>query len=251
LRRRLRRDQRVSPAAGSARAQLRAAVKAGTSAYPPEPSRRSALQRHGATAKSRYRAKRSSLKTLALAAGREALQKVSWREGSRGKLSSRFLALRVRPANVRLRRAAGEDELPLAWLLCEWPDGDDEPVKYWLSNLPAETPLERLVSLAKLRWRIEQDYRELKDALGLDHFEAAPSAAGTTTSRSSRSHTASSPWNGSTQKRLRRPDPLPRAARAATARRLLDRRLPNLQTETPPPHRLSTRATRTHLTEHY
>ncbi len=112
----------------------------------------------------------------------EALQTVAWREGSRGKLSSRFLALRVRPANVQLRRAAGEDELPLAraagedelplaWLVCEWPEGEDEPVKYWLSNLPAETPLQRLVSLAKLRWRIEQDYRELKDALGLDHFE--------------------------------------------------------------------------------
>jgi SRSO17 transposase len=77
----------------------------------------------------------------------------------------------VRPANVQLRRAAGEDELPLRWLVCEWPDDADKPVKYWLSNLPADTPLKRLVSLAKLRWRVEQDYRELKDALGLDHFE--------------------------------------------------------------------------------
>jgi SRSO17 transposase len=111
------------------------------------------------------------LRKLALAAGREAVQTVAWREGSRGKLVSRFLALRVRPANVQLRRAAGESELPLAWLVCEWPDGADEPVKYWLSNLPDETPLERLVALAKLRWRIEHDYRELKDALGLDHFE--------------------------------------------------------------------------------
>jgi SRSO17 transposase len=119
----------------------------------------------------RYRATRSSLKTLALAAGRKQTRQLSWREGSRGKLSSRFLALRVRPANVRLRRAAGADELPLRWLVCEWPDGEDEPIKYWLSNLPADTPLPRLVSLAKLRWRIEHDYRELKDALGLDHFE--------------------------------------------------------------------------------
>ena len=61
--------------------------------------------------------------------------------------------------------------MPLAWLVCEWPDGEAEPSKYWLSNLPAETSLERLVSLAMLRWRIEHDYRELKDALGLDHFE--------------------------------------------------------------------------------
>ena len=78
----------------------------------------------------------------------------------------------MRPANVELRRAAAsEDELPLRWLLCEWPDGADEPVKYWLSNLPADTPLKRAGPLAKLRWRIEHDYRELKDALGLDHFE--------------------------------------------------------------------------------
>jgi SRSO17 transposase len=119
----------------------------------------------------RYRAKRSSLKQLALAAGRKQTRQLSWREGSRGKLSSRFLALRVRPANVQLRRAAGEDELPLRWLVCEWPAGEDEPIKYWLSNLPADTPLPRLVALAKLRWRVEHDYRELKDALGLDHFE--------------------------------------------------------------------------------
>ena len=147
-------------------------VKGATSAYaedvrPETP----AYSGTGRPPKPRYRARRSSLKTLALAAGRDALRTVSWREGSRGKLSSRFLALRVRPANVQLRRAAGADELPLRWLLCEWPDGANEPVKYWLSNLRAETPLKRLVGLAKLRWRIEHDHRELKDALGLDHFE--------------------------------------------------------------------------------
>ena len=147
-------------------------VKGGTSAYPPDARREApAYNGTGRPPKPRYRARRSSLRTLARAAGRGALQTVAWREGSRGKLASQFLALRVRPANVQLRRAAGEDELPLAWLVCEWPDGADEPVKYWLSNLPEETPLERLVSLAKLRWRIEHDYRELKDALGLDHFE--------------------------------------------------------------------------------
>jgi SRSO17 transposase len=147
-------------------------VKGGTSAYPRRVRRQApAYQGSGRPPKPRYREQRSSLKTLVLAAGRESLQTVAWREGSRGKLSSRFLALRVRPANVQLRRAAGEDELPLAWLVCEWPDGEDEPAKYWLSNLPEDTPLDRLVSLAKLRWRVEHDYRELKDALGLDHFE--------------------------------------------------------------------------------
>jgi SRSO17 transposase len=64
-----------------------------------------------------------------------------------------------------------DTELPARWLLAEWPQGAEEPVKYWLSNLPADTPLARLGGLAKIRWRIEHDYRELKDALGLDHFD--------------------------------------------------------------------------------
>jgi SRSO17 transposase len=127
----------------------------------------------GRPPKPRYRAKPASLKQLAFAAGREAAVEIGWREGTRGELGSRFLALRVRPANVELRNQASREgtELPLRWLLCEWPEGFEEPVKYWLSNLPAETPLVELVRLAKLRWRIEHDYRELKDALGLDHFE--------------------------------------------------------------------------------
>ena len=100
-----------------------------------------------------------------------------WRRGSKGLQRSRFLALRVRPAGVTPRRqaAARADgagwELPVRWLLAEWPTGKPEPVKYWLSNLPETTPLVELVRLGKLRWRIEQDYRELKGALGLDHFE--------------------------------------------------------------------------------
>lgn len=121
----------------------------------------------------RYRQKPSSLRELALAAGKDAAVGISWREGTRGRMHSRFLALRVRPANIELRRAAhaADDELALRWLVCEWPADSSEPTKYWLSNLPADTPLRELVALAKLRWRIEQDYRELKDALGLDHFE--------------------------------------------------------------------------------
>ena len=111
-----------------------------------------------------------TLRSLALAAGSTAACEVTWREGSRGPMAARFLALRVRPANVGLRRAHRE-ALPLAWLLCQWPEDEQEPTKYWLANLPAETTLFELVRLAKLRWRIELDYRELKDALGLDHFE--------------------------------------------------------------------------------
>jgi SRSO17 transposase len=120
----------------------------------------------------RYRAKPCSLKSLALAAGPRAARAISWREGADGrKLRSRFLLLRVRPANVGLRRRHHGKELPVRWLVCEWPAGASEPVKYWLSNLPADVAPKRLVQLAKLRWRIEHDYRELKGALGLDHFE--------------------------------------------------------------------------------
>jgi SRSO17 transposase len=73
---------------------------------------------------------------------------------------------------VDTARAGGVGwELPVRWLLVEWPTDKPEPVKYWLSNLPATTPIVELVRLGKLRWRIEQDYRELKGALGLDHFE--------------------------------------------------------------------------------
>ena len=110
-----------------------------------------------------------SLRDLVLCAGREQVRTVGWREGDRGPLASQFIALRVRPANDAQRDDDGV--LPERWLLAEWPAEKDEPVKYWLSNLPAETPIVMLVRLAKLRWRVEHDYRELKQCLGLDHYE--------------------------------------------------------------------------------
>jgi SRSO17 transposase len=119
----------------------------------------------------RYRRPFSTLADLALAAGEQACVEVTWREGTRGPMTSRFVALRVRPTNVKLRNADPGGELPVRWLLAEWPEGKDAPTDFWLSNLPADTPIDDLVALAKLRWRVEQDYRELKDALGLDHFE--------------------------------------------------------------------------------
>lgn len=120
----------------------------------------------------RYRQRRSSLQQLVRAASAQAATTVAWREGADGQpLASRFVALRVRPAGIRLRRATRGGQLPVRWLLAEWPDGEANPVKYWLASLPAEVALGRLVGLAKLRWRVEHDYRELKDALGLDHFE--------------------------------------------------------------------------------
>jgi SRSO17 transposase len=149
-------------------------VKAGTSAYGEDVKpERPEWKGNGRPTQARYREDPSSLKELALAAGKKAAVTVTWREGTRGKMNSRFLALRVRPANIELRRAAHKSggELPVRWLICEWPSKEPEPTKYWLSNLPADTPLKQLVRLAKMRFRIEQDYRELKDALGLDHFE--------------------------------------------------------------------------------
>jgi SRSO17 transposase len=153
-------------------------VKADTSAYPEQVRPTTApYTGRGRRPQPRYRHKPVSLKQLALAAGQSAGVDLIWRRGSKGLQRSRFLALRVRPAGVTPRRQAAARaegagwELPVGWLLVEWPPDKAEPVKYWLSNLPATTPLVELVRLGKLRWRIEQDYRELKGALGLDHFE--------------------------------------------------------------------------------
>jgi SRSO17 transposase len=149
-------------------------VKAGTSAYPRDvrPERPDSPGR-GRPPGPRYRTAPSSLKALVLDAGKRAAAGVSWREGSRGRMHSRFVAVRVRPANRELRAAAhaAATELQECWLLAEWPSDADEPTDFWLSTLPADTPLAQLVRLAKARWRIEHDYRELKDALGLAHFE--------------------------------------------------------------------------------
>jgi SRSO17 transposase len=109
-----------------------------------------------------------SAKTLATTLPQEAWREVSWREGSNQTLTSRFAAVRIRPASRDWRLAAPH---PLEWLLIEWPEGEREPTKYWLSTLPEDTPIEVLVDTAKLRWRIERDYEELKSELGLAHFE--------------------------------------------------------------------------------
>lgn len=98
----------------------------------------------------------------------DAWQTVSWDEGSRGPLQSRFAALRVHPSHGYHE---GKPVRPLEWLLIEWPEGQEKPEHYWLSTLPETTPLLDLVCKAKWRWHIEQDYQQLKDELGLDHFE--------------------------------------------------------------------------------
>jgi SRSO17 transposase len=109
-----------------------------------------------------------SVKDLALALPAQAWKQVSWRAGTRHKLSSRFAALRVRPAHRDEKRTEVRAE---ERLLIEWPQGEEAPAKYWLSTLPANTPLRDLVRLAKHRWIIERDYEELKQELGLNHYE--------------------------------------------------------------------------------
>lgn len=105
---------------------------------------------------------------VAKSLGRAAYTRVTWREGSKGRQSSRFAAMRVRVATGHRRGLpAGE----LQWLLCAWPNGEKEPTKFWLSTLPVGTSLKDLVRAAKLRWRVERDYQEMKQELGLDHFE--------------------------------------------------------------------------------
>jgi SRSO17 transposase len=105
---------------------------------------------------------------------------VTWRQGSKGMMTSRFAVLEVRPSGKEATRTAQEQAggrshwngvLPLRALLVEQPEEAAEPIGYWMTNLPATTPIADLVRWAKMRWRIEHDYRELKHGLGLDHFE--------------------------------------------------------------------------------
>jgi SRSO17 transposase len=93
---------------------------------------------------------------------------VRWREGTKGVMVSRFAAERIRSAHRDEQR---HEPRPIEWLLMEWPEGEVEPTKYWLSTVPGGVELAELVSLAKIRWRIERDFQELKDELGLDHYE--------------------------------------------------------------------------------
>jgi SRSO17 transposase len=110
----------------------------------------------------------TSPRTLAALAAALPHRRVTWREGSRGRQASRFAAVRVHLAH---RHAEGAGPGPEVWLLSEWPRDEAAPTKYYLSSLPATTPLRTLVRFGKLRWRIERDYQELKGELGLDHFE--------------------------------------------------------------------------------
>ena len=93
---------------------------------------------------------------------------VTWREGSNAELSGRFAAVRVRPAHrdyLECEMRAQE------WLLIEWPEGQGEPAKYFLTTAPDDATLEQMVFVTKMRWRIERDYQDLKQEFGLGHYE--------------------------------------------------------------------------------
>jgi SRSO17 transposase len=110
------------------------------------------------------------LATVARQLPASAWKKVTWRQGRRGPQRSRFARLKVWAAHGW--RAQMHPERVAEWLLVEWPEGETEPTKYWLAQLDSERPgLRRLVRIAHARWRIEMDYRELKEEVGLDHFE--------------------------------------------------------------------------------
>ena len=108
------------------------------------------------------------MKQLAKSLPSSAFKELTWREGTERKLRSRFAAVRVRPAHRDYWKTEPHSE---EWLLIEWPRGEEEPTKYWLSTLPATTRLKDLIKMAKHRWIIERDYEELKQELGLGHFE--------------------------------------------------------------------------------
>ena len=107
-------------------------------------------------------------KDLAMALPKRAWRRLTWREGCNAALSGRFAAVRVRPAHRDYSRPVPRPE---EWLLVEWPKDEDEPTKYWLATLPPNTSLRAMVDQAKLRWRIERDYQDLKQELGLGHYE--------------------------------------------------------------------------------
>ncbi len=109
-----------------------------------------------------------SVKELAFDLRPSQWQTLEWREGTNFTLRSRFARVRVRAAHRAEKRKQLRAE---EWLLIEWPEGHREPMKYWLSTLPEEVPLQRMVFEAKMRWRIERDYQDLKQELGLGHYE--------------------------------------------------------------------------------
>src|SRR5664279_2757450 len=143
-------------------------IKSTTSVWPPgiaplPPQARSRMGRPARLLRRDEQHQPLSVKELALCLSASDLRRVSWRKGTRGTMHSRFARLRVRVAHRDYWRS---EPHPQQWLLIEWPKTEEEPTKYWLSNLPEAISLRQLVATAKLRWRSERDYEELKQELG-------------------------------------------------------------------------------------
>ena len=115
-----------------------------------------------------------SVEKLALQLPDDAWRKITWRQGTNERLSGRFARVRVRSAHDR---DAATEKIPEEWLLIEWPEDEEKPTKYFLSTLDATVTFAHLVHVVKQRWRIERDYLELKQEIGLGHFEGRPSGA--------------------------------------------------------------------------
>jgi SRSO17 transposase len=100
----------------------------------------------------------------------QAWQNITWRQGTKGPMRSRFARVKVWAAHGWSRQE--HPKRVMEWLLIEWPEGADAPSDYWLAQLGDQSlGLRRLVKIARARWRVELDYRELKEELGLDHYE--------------------------------------------------------------------------------
>jgi len=148
-----------------------AAVNGEPSVWPPESRPRIRPRPHGQRVgrpRTRYVDEKHPPRRIGEVALDLTYRKVTWREGSRGWQSSRFSATRVRSAHRHNSCVPPGNE---QWLLVEWPREATAPSRFWLSTLPANTSIRTLVRLAKLRWRVERDYQELKQEVGLDHFE--------------------------------------------------------------------------------
>jgi SRSO17 transposase len=103
---------------------------------------------------------------LARSLAKRAWRTIGWRDGTNARLASRFARVRVRAAG-----SGTTEEEPEEWLIIEWPKDEKEPTKFWLSTLPADIAFERMIDITMMRWRIERDYQELKQEVGLGHFE--------------------------------------------------------------------------------
>jgi SRSO17 transposase len=149
-------------------------IQSNTTVWKPGEGPKPAPARKGNTGRPRKLLQRDakhkpvSVKEFALSLPADTWKKVTWRQGVKQNLQSRFAAFRVRPAHRDEERSQPHPE---EWLLIEWPTGESEPTKYWLSTVAADLALVDLVHLAKHRWIIERDYQELKQELGLGHYE--------------------------------------------------------------------------------